>query len=48
MYIHKLNIVVMECNVKTLTLVVANGLSWEDLKVMILEEYCPRSEMQKL
>ena len=32
--------------IKTLTLAVANAMSWEDLKVMMLEEYYPRSEMQ--
>lgn len=35
-------------HVKTLTLVVANSMSWEDLKAMMLEEYCPRGEVQKL
>lgn len=35
-------------HVKTLTLVVANSMTWEDLKVMMLEEYFPRSELQKL
>ncbi|XP_024964681.1 uncharacterized protein LOC112504958, partial [Cynara cardunculus var. scolymus] len=27
---------------------VANGLTWEDFKRMMKEEYCPRSEIQKL
>lgn len=35
-------------NVKTLTLTEENAMSWEDLKVMMVKEYCPRSEMQKL
>ena len=35
-------------HVKPLTLVVANSMSWEELKAMMLEEYYPRSEMQKL
>ena len=35
-------------HVKTLTLAVASCMSWEDLKVMMLEEYCPRGEIQKL
>ncbi|XP_052624166.1 uncharacterized protein LOC128132142 [Lactuca sativa] len=34
--------------VKSLTLAVANSLSWEDLKKMMLKEYCPRGEVQKL
>ena len=33
---------------KTFTLAVANAMRWEDLNVMMLEEYCLRSEMQKL
>ena len=35
-------------HVKTMTLTIANSMSWEELKTMLLEEYCPRSEMQKL
>lgn len=35
-------------HVKTLTLAVANSMSWEDLKAMLLAEYCPREEVQKL
>ncbi|XP_052627106.1 uncharacterized protein LOC111882448 [Lactuca sativa] len=34
--------------VKSLTLPVANAMSWEDLKELMLTEYCPRGEMQKL
>ena len=26
----------------------ANALTWEELKIMLLEEYCPRGEVQKL
>ena len=32
----------------SVTLTVANAMSWEDLKVLLLEEYCPRGEVQKL
>ncbi|XP_052621623.1 uncharacterized protein LOC128127226 [Lactuca sativa] len=35
-------------HVKSITLSVANSLSWEDLKTMILKEYCLRGEVQKL
>ena len=35
-------------HVKTLTLVVANSMGWENLKRMLLREYCPRGEIQKL
>lgn len=35
-------------HIKTLTLLVANAMSWEDLKIMMLDEYCPRDELQKL
>ncbi|XP_023735806.1 uncharacterized protein LOC111883714 [Lactuca sativa] len=34
--------------VKSLTLPVANTMSWEDLKILILTEYCPGGEVQKL
>lgn len=34
--------------VKSLTLPVANAMSWEDLKILMLVEYCPRGEVQKL
>ena len=35
-------------HVNSLTLAVANSLSWEDLKKMMLKEYCSRGEVQKL
>ena len=35
-------------HVKVLTLIVANSISWESLKVMLMREYCPRGEIQKL
>ncbi|KAI3708814.1 hypothetical protein L2E82_38287 [Cichorium intybus] len=35
-------------HVKALTLPVANSMSWEDLKTMLMKEYCPRGEVQKL
>ena len=35
-------------HVQTLTLVVANSMGWENLKRMLLREYCPRGEIQKL
>ncbi|KAI3739579.1 hypothetical protein L2E82_29988 [Cichorium intybus] len=35
-------------HVKTLTLPVANSMSWEELKTMLIKEYCPRGEIQKL
>ncbi|CAH1413024.1 unnamed protein product [Lactuca virosa] len=35
-------------HIKSLTLVVANSISWENLKAMLLREYCPRGEIQKL
>ena len=34
--------------VKSLTPAVANSISWEDLKALMLKEYCPRGEVQKL
>lgn len=34
--------------VESLTLPVANAMSWDDLKEIMLVEYCPRGEMQKL
>ncbi|KAI3815730.1 hypothetical protein L1987_15409 [Smallanthus sonchifolius] len=34
--------------VKTLGRQAAYQLSWEDLKVMMIEEYCPRNELQKI
>ena len=34
--------------VKALTLPVAYPMSWEDLKILMLDEYCPRDEVQKL
>ncbi|KAI3700019.1 hypothetical protein L2E82_44632 [Cichorium intybus] len=35
-------------HVKALTLPVANSMSWEELKTMLMKEYCPRGEIQKL
>ena len=35
-------------HVKYLTLVVAYSISWEKLKDMLMKEYCPRGEVQKL
>ncbi|XP_023735891.2 uncharacterized protein LOC111883799 [Lactuca sativa] len=35
-------------HVKTLTLPVANSITREDLKTMLMKEYCPRGEIQKL
>ncbi|KAL7593729.1 hypothetical protein Lser_V15G32913 [Lactuca serriola] len=35
-------------HVKTLTLPVANSITWEDLKTMLMKEYCPRGEIKKL
>lgn len=35
-------------HVKSLTLVVANGMGWETLKDLMTKEYCPRDEVQKL
>ena len=35
-------------HVEALSLPVANAMSWEDLKILMLEEYCPRGEIQKL
>ena len=35
-------------HVKSLTLVVANSMGWENLKQILLQEYCPRGELQKL
>ena len=32
-------------HVQTLTLVVANSMGWENLKRMLLREYCPRGEI---
>ena len=26
----------------------ANAITWEDLKTMLMKEYCPRGEIQKL
>ena len=34
--------------VKSLTLPVANSMSWEDLKIMMLAEYYPGGEVRKL
>lgn len=35
-------------HVKSLTLTVAIAMSWEELKTIMLAEYCPRGEVQKL
>ncbi|XP_023747170.1 uncharacterized protein LOC111895314 [Lactuca sativa] len=35
-------------HVKSLTLVVANSVSWENFKSMLMREYCPQGEIQKL
>ena len=35
-------------HVKSLTLVVANSMGWENLKQMLMQEYCPRGKVQKL
>ncbi|XP_023730502.2 uncharacterized protein LOC111878228 [Lactuca sativa] len=35
-------------HVKALTLPVANSITWEDLKTMLMKDYCPRGEIQKL
>ncbi|KAL7590639.1 hypothetical protein Lser_V15G40585 [Lactuca serriola] len=35
-------------HVDALSLPVPNAMSWEDLKILMLEEYCPRGEIQKL
>lgn len=35
-------------HVNSLTLAVANSLCWEELKKMMLKEYCSRGEVQKL
>lgn len=35
-------------HIKSLTLLVAKSMSWEDLKITMLEEYCLRGEIQKL
>ena len=34
--------------VKTMGIIPANSLSWGDLKAMMVEEYCPRDEIQNL
>ena len=33
-------------HVKTMGLVVANAIGWDELKAMMLEEYCPRGRIQ--
>ena len=35
-------------HVKSLSLIVANAMGWETLKDLMIEEYCPRGEIQKL
>ena len=37
-----------DSKVQALGLNAANALTWEQLKDMMREEYCPRSELQKL
>ena len=32
----------------SLTPAVANSINWEELKAVMLKEYCPRGEVQKL
>ena len=34
--------------VKSLTIPIANAMNWEDFKIMMLLEYCPRGEVQKI
>ncbi|KAL4571035.1 hypothetical protein LXL04_017785 [Taraxacum kok-saghyz] len=35
-------------HVQTIGIVQANALTWAELKTMMIEEYCPRTELQKL
>lgn len=35
-------------HIKTVTLEVANTTPWEDFKAMMVEEYCPREQVQKM
>ena len=35
-------------HVKSLTLTLANSTGWENLKALMLEDYCSRDEVQKL
>ena len=35
-------------HVKSFTLVLANAMGWETLKDLIIGEYCPRGEVQKI
>ena len=35
-------------HVNSLTLPETNSMSWEELKTLMLEEYCPRGEVKKL
>ena len=35
-------------HVQTIGIVEANALTWAGLKTMMIEEYCPRTELQKL
>ncbi|KAI3671895.1 hypothetical protein L1987_87092 [Smallanthus sonchifolius] len=37
-----------DCMVKTLGRQIAYQLTWEELKAMMTEEYCPRNELQKI
>ena len=35
-------------HVQTIDITAANSMSWDEVKSMMLEEYCPRSEVQNL
>lgn len=35
-------------HVKTLGVSVSNSMSWENMKALLIEEYCPRDEVQAL
>ena len=35
-------------HVQTIGIIQANALTWAELKTMMIEEYCPRTELQKL
>ncbi|KAL4573708.1 hypothetical protein LXL04_020523 [Taraxacum kok-saghyz] len=35
-------------HVQTIDITAANSMSWDELKTMMVEEYCPRSEVQNL
>ncbi|XP_076904446.1 uncharacterized protein LOC143559893 [Bidens hawaiensis] len=38
----------LNSQVQTLGMEAAHQLTWEELKAMVLEDYCPRSELQKI